>query len=156
MKAVSIRLSSLFAVIALAAVVYADAPAPNRGQANYEVRFLTMMIDHHNMAVMMAMLCEGRTVHPDLQQMCDDIINSQSAEIAEMQGWLRDWYDREHEPQMKPSDQRMLNRLASLSGEEFEIAFMTAMIKHHSIAVALVRVSVRSALFTRNSSRSAR
>lgn len=88
---------------------------------------------------MMAALCEGRTVHPALQERCNSIIANQSAEIAEMQGWLLDWYDREHEPQMKRRDERMLTRLASLSGEEFEIAFMTQLAKHHAFAVARAR-----------------
>ena len=137
-------LARLFTLILVASVAgawttRADEPAPKRSQARYEVGFMSMMIDHHNMAIMMAMLCEGRTVHPELQQMCNDIVTAQQAEIVEMQGWLNDWYGVQHEPVMKPKDERMLARLAALTGEEFEVAFMTEMIKHHSIALVRAR-----------------
>lgn len=145
MRTFSIRIATLLTVLSFLVVAYADAPAPNRSQARYEVSFMSMMIDHHNMAIMMAMLCEGQTVHSELQQMCEDIITAQQAEIAEFQSWLNDWYGVQHEPVMKPSDQRMLDRLASLSGEEFEIAFMTQMIKHHSIAIRRASVCEKRA-----------
>lgn len=135
MKAISIRLSTVVVAFSLLATALADGPAPKRSQARYETQFLTMMIDHHNMAVMMAMLCEGRTVHPELQEMCNSIVANQTAEVEQMQAWLNDWYGVQHEPVMKPKDERMLARLAALSGEEFEIAFMREMIKHHSIAL---------------------
>ena len=142
-----VRLFTLILVVSVAGALTtrADEPAPNRSQARYEVGFMSMMIDHHNMAIMMAMLCEGRTVHPELQQMCEDIIAAQTAEIAEFQTWLNDWYGVQHEPVMKPKDERMLARLAALSGEEFEIAFMTEMIKHHSIAIRRARVCEKRA-----------
>jgi uncharacterized protein (DUF305 family) len=145
MKTFAIRIGTLFTALSFLAVAYADAPAPKRSQARYEVSFMKMMIDHHNMAIEMAMLCEGRTVHPELQQMCNDIITAQQAEIAEMQGWLNDWYGVQHEPVMKRQDERMVARLAALSGEEFEVAFMTQMIRHHSIALRRARDCQRRA-----------
>ena len=36
---------------------------------------------------------------------------------------------------MKPGDEKMTERLASLTGAEFEIAFMEMMIKHHEKAI---------------------
>ena len=139
MKTFSIRIGTLLTALSFLAAAYADAPAPKRSQARYEVSFMKMMIDHHNMAVEMARLCEGRTVNPELQQMCEDIITAQSTEIAEMQSWLNNWYGVQHEPAMKPKDERMLARLAALQGEEFELAFMPALMKHHSIALVRAR-----------------
>jgi uncharacterized protein (DUF305 family) len=137
--AASSRWVGMLAFTLSALLAIADAPAPKRGQARYEVRFMTMMIDHHNMAIEMARLCEGRTVNPELQQMCEDVITAQTAEIADMQTWLNDWYGVQHEPMMEPKDERMLARLAALQGEEFERAFMPALIKHHSIALVRAR-----------------
>src|SRR5687768_15076339 len=123
MKTFGIRLATFLATLSFLAVASADAPASKQSQARYETRFLTMMIDHHNMAIEMASLCEGRTVHPELQQMCENIITAQQAEIVMMQSWLNDWYGVQHDPVMKPKDERMLARLAALSGEDFEVAF---------------------------------
>ena len=54
-------------------------PAPDPAAANYEVRFMTKMIDHHAMAVMMAEMCVERAIHPDLTSMCTGIIANQQA-----------------------------------------------------------------------------
>ena len=123
----------------------ANQPAPDQGTAKFEIRFLTGMIDHHHMAVMMAELCAGRVVHAELQSLCDSIRASQSEEIQEMQVWLRDWYGINYQPQMKPGDQRMLADMAEMSGAEFEIEFMEMMIKHHSAALKEAQTCERRA-----------
>ena len=123
-----------FALSAIPAL-QADAPAPRRGQAKFEVRFLTDMIDHHHMAVMMGMLCEERAVHEELRDLCHEMVAAQTSEIERMQAWLEDWYGITHEPEMKKKDHKMMNRLADLSGEEFEIEFLTMMIRHHEKAI---------------------
>jgi uncharacterized protein (DUF305 family) len=93
------------------------------------------MIDHHAMGVAMAELCAGRAVHPELEELCHSIIETQSAEIVKMQGWLGDWYGIDYEPEMKRGHQKAMARLAALDGEDFEIAFLEMMIRHHAIAV---------------------
>lgn len=114
----------------------AGAPAPSKKQARYEVDFLTTMIDHHSMAVMMAEMCIDRAVHPELEQLCGQIKTAQMEEIAMMQSWLHDWYGISYRPQMKRGEQKKMDRLGRLSGAAFEIQFMQMMIKHHEKAVA--------------------
>lgn len=123
----------------------AEAPAPAQETARFEVDFLMDMIDHHAMAVEMADLCIAKAVHADLRSMCEDIKASQTQEIETMQSWLQDWYDVAHEPEMKPGDMRQMERLASLSGAEFEIEFMEMMTKHHRKAVREGERCVREA-----------
>lgn len=57
--------------------------APTKQQDRFEADFLKGMIDHHAMAVEMAMACDDRAVHDDL---CDRIIAAQTAEMETMQG----------------------------------------------------------------------
>jgi uncharacterized protein (DUF305 family) len=116
-------------------VTIASAPAPSRSATTFEIKFMTDMIDHHHMAVMMAEMCIAKAIHPELRALCEDIRTAQMAEIEEMQGWLQDWYGITYEPVMTPGDEKMMERLASLSGAEFEIAFMEMMIKHHEKAI---------------------
>ena len=52
-----------------------------------------------------------------------------------MQTWLEDWYGVEHEPEMTPGMETQMQKLAALSGAEFEIEFMKMMIRHHWTAV---------------------
>ena len=112
-----------------------NAPAPSQAQVQYEIKFMTDMIDHHHMAIMMSEMCLERAIHEELIAQCEQIIAAQSAEIEQMQGWLQEWYGLSYEPQMKPGDMKMMERMAAMSPEEFEIAFMEMMIKHHTKAV---------------------
>ena len=83
----------------------------------------------------MAELCTGRAIHPELEELCHSIIETQSAEIETLQGWLSDWYGLDHEPEMKRGHEKAMARLATLDGEDFEIAFLEMMIRHHAKAV---------------------
>ena len=124
----------LMALLLLAAVpVIADQPAPAPAQAHYEMKFMTDMIDHHAMAVMMAQSCLEKAIHSELKALCQQIITTQSAEIEQMQSWLQSWYSISYEPDVKMTGQ--MKRLMSLSGEMFEIEFMQMMIRHHAQAV---------------------
>ena len=118
---------------AAATPAFADAPASSERTARFEVDFLTGMIDHHAMAVMMAQMCTEKAVHPELASMCESIVASQSAQIEQMQGWLQAWYGVSHEPQM--SGMGAMHRLMVRDGEKFEVVFMRSMIRHHWSAV---------------------
>jgi len=126
---------SLFATSA----AFAHAPAPTRDAQRFETKFLADMIDHHAMAVMMSELCETRAVHPELLALCARIHETQMEEIVTMQLWLSDWYGIEHDPQMTPGMRQHMDKLAALTGAEFEVEFMKMMIRHHGKAVVMAR-----------------
>lgn len=115
--------------------VRAEAPAPNPGTTNFETNFMTSMIDHHAMAVHMAEMCLEKAIHEELRTTCEEIIATQSQEIELMQSWLSSWYDITYEPQMKPGAMRQMEKMMTMSSEEFEIAFMEDMIRHHEGAI---------------------
>ena len=126
--------ADLTQVRAVPGEIKSAAPA-TKPAANFEVKFLTNMIDHHHMAVMMATMCLEKAVHGELEALCNDIVTSQSQEIEMMQSWLQSWYGITYAPMMKPGDMKMMERMEALSGEEFEIMFMEMMIRHHSSAI---------------------
>lgn len=128
-------ISSFVAAFVISTAVYAAAPAPTTEQQQFEIEFLTEMIDHHAMAVMMSDLCLDRAVHAELRELCHQMRETQMQEIVQMQTWLEEWYGIYYEPQMSKSSQKRMERLAALSGAEFEIEFMQQMIKHHAVAV---------------------
>jgi uncharacterized protein (DUF305 family) len=125
-------LGTSLALCALVSAPFAAAPAPERDQRRFEINFLESMIDHHFGGVKMAELCAGRTVHAELQAMCDQIKAMQSQEIATMRGWLQSWYGIDHTPELDQKTKRQLEELSALSGAEFEKAFMTMMAMHHA------------------------
>lgn len=85
----------------------------NEPSARFDVRFLQETIAHHMMAVDMAELSVEKAISPDLRELSQNIITSQTQEIETMQSWLKDWYGLCYEPQMKPGDMRMMDEMVT-------------------------------------------
>lgn len=128
------------------AIAAAEAPAPSKSIAKYEVRFMENMIDHHTMALEMARICLTNAVHPELRTMCKQVIAGQQEEISTLQSWLRDWYGiADYQPKMTAGEMKQMEKLRALSGAEFEIAFMRQMIRHHQRAIQMAANSTERA-----------
>ena len=56
--------------------------------ADFDQEFLSQMIVHHEMAVMMARMLSVGTTRTEMQGLADQIITSQNREIAMMESWL--------------------------------------------------------------------
>ncbi len=132
LAAIAFTFSVIFVSVA---PVLADGPAPDRKTARYEINFMQDMIDHHFMAVQVAQLCQQKAIHEELLELCHNIETTQSQEIQLMQSWLQSWYSISYQPKMSNGDMKQMDKLASLSAEEFEIEFMQMMIKHHLGAI---------------------
>lgn len=59
---------------------------------DFDKAFIEAMIPHHQLAVMMAQMLKSGTNRPEMLSLADDIIESQSKEIQEMQSWYKGWY----------------------------------------------------------------
>ena len=127
---------AVFLGVVVAPPASADGPAADPDAAAFEVEFLEMMIDHHQMAVHMSEMCLEKAVHEELIELCESIMTTQAAEIAQMQTWLVDWYGIDHVPSMgDPAHHHHMEHLATLSGEAVEKAFLEMMVEHHAMAV---------------------
>jgi uncharacterized protein (DUF305 family) len=60
--------------------------------ANYDARFIDLMIPHHEAAIMMAKDALQKTNRPEVKQMAQNIITAQEKEIAQLKQWRKDWY----------------------------------------------------------------
>ena len=107
--------------------------------AQAETRFMQDMIDHHLMAVDMGKLCPTRVSHQELRALCANVVTTQGAEIAQVQGWLKSWYGVAKSPTLSTRDADMLRALASKVGSAFEIAWMEEMIPHHHMAIMMAQ-----------------
>jgi uncharacterized protein (DUF305 family) len=63
----------------------------------FDRAFLEGMIMHHQMAIQMAdsLLEQDLVAHEEVGTLAEEIRRTQEAEIAEMQGWLAEWYGAE-------------------------------------------------------------
>jgi uncharacterized protein (DUF305 family) len=69
-----------------------DDPASLDGAKPFDKAFIEQMVPHHQMAVMMSSMALRGASHPELRQLLQSIITSQSAEIAQMRAWYAEWY----------------------------------------------------------------
>ena len=60
--------------------------------ADFDKAFIEEMIPHHQLAIMMANMLQSGTNRPEMQQLANNIIESQSKEIQQMQTWYTQWY----------------------------------------------------------------
>jgi len=72
----------------------ADMTAGLQGKTGdeFDRAFIEEMIVHHEGAVAMAEAALSSAKHPEIKSMANDIITTQSKEIATMREWLQSWY----------------------------------------------------------------
>lgn len=159
-----LALLALLVVVTAVPAAMADAPVEGRiGRA--ELRFMEGMIDHHQMAIDMALDCLARAdVSDALRTECQAVIDSQQPEIEQMQTWLLAWYNVDYAPMpmsemmgmmgddmagMDHSGMDMSNMPATdpammmgmfagfnrLEGVDYEVAWLESMIDHHDDAI---------------------
>lgn len=125
-----------------------------------DLAFLQHMIMHHQQAVDMGALMEGRAEHPELIRFAGLVADAQRAEIAAMQGLLdlaaaRGLAAPEHHMHGDPPMAGMLSQaelaqLAAAKGPEFERLWLRGMMFHHEGGLAMARAQeLRQALESR-------
>jgi uncharacterized protein (DUF305 family) len=98
-----------------------------------EHAFLVEMVAHHEEAIDAAGEL-ARSERPAMRAFGARIIESQSAQVEQMQAWLDEWYaDRPDQVDYDP----MMRDLDDLSGDELDEAFLSDMIGHHMGAVMM-------------------
>lgn len=130
--------SMFWAFLAYVSIGDAYADKNQRAQQStkeFEVHYLKQMMNHHLMAVYTSAICQQRAMHADLIALCVRMESAQREEIAIMKEWLQTWYGIKHVPMLSHADEVRLNHLRSLSGEKFEVQFMSEMIPHHAVAI---------------------
>lgn len=61
-------------------------------EAEFDREFIDQMIPHHEMAIMMAQMLQASTDRAEMKELAENIIASQSQEIATMREWRAEWY----------------------------------------------------------------
>jgi uncharacterized protein (DUF305 family) len=62
--------------------------------AEFDLRFIKAMLPHHEGALVMAQDALGKSSHPEIKKLAQDILTSQQQEIAQMKQWRKDWYNQ--------------------------------------------------------------
>ncbi|NGX10212.1 DUF305 domain-containing protein [Mycobacteroides franklinii] len=121
-----------------------SAAAPVSDHNDADVTFAQQMIMHHQQAVEMSKLTEGRTVNPAVLDLAKNIETAQQPEIDTFTEWLKNWNQPTmpeghdpagHMPGMV--DTPVLDRMKTLNGEVFDQLWLQSMIAHHQGAIAM-------------------
>lgn len=62
--------------------------------ADYDHRFIDMMIPHHEGAIMMAKDALQKSQRPEIKKLAEEIIAAQEKEIAQLKAWGEEWYHK--------------------------------------------------------------
>lgn len=99
-----------------------------------EFDYLTRMIPHHEEAIVAAKALQSGTQRPEMRTFAASIIETQAAEVKQMQAWLAAWYPgRDTRVTYMP----MMRTLTGLGGAALDRAFLEDMIPHHMMAVMM-------------------
>lgn len=106
----------------------------------FEIEWMSMMIQHHQGAVEMAELVPDRANHQEIKDIAQNIIRDQTREVGEMTNWLKQWYNAMPHEGMMHDDMGMMMRLEKARGDEFDRLFLQMMHDHHRGAIAMAEL----------------
>ncbi len=145
---------ALTAAVLLAACGRGAPTGPAAASFNAgDVRFLQDMIGHHQQAIEMARLVDGRSRRPQLVRFAAGIAATRHAEISTMGRWSTRWNQPTGSttatddggtllPGMLGRGQ--LDWLKQLEGPRFDLGFVTMMGTHHGGAVEMAETELRA------------
>lgn len=121
--------------------------------ANYDLRFIDGMRSHHQGAVAMAKLAQQKSQHPEIKQLANNIIKTQTKEIAQLQQWRQAWYPQASKEsvayggegksvipmsEQQSQSMKMVKDLGA-ADSRFDLRFMDAMLAHHEGALTMAQ-----------------
>jgi len=131
-----------------------------------DVGFLQDMIQHHQQAVLMSRLIEGKA-DPQINSLAQGVASDQLREIGKMEGYLDLWgeasvsslppmawmiqpgphHSAEKHPTAMPGvlTQDELNRLGQATGTDVDRLYLSLMIRHHQGAAEMANYAIQHA-----------
>lgn len=112
-----------------------------------DVAFAQMMIPHHEQALEMARMADGRASDTEIKDIAGKIEKAQDPEIKKMNGWLKSWKQPTAMESMAGMEQGGdgmmsdgdMDELKAMKGTEFDKMFAQMMIDHHNGAISTAK-----------------
>jgi uncharacterized protein (DUF305 family) len=179
MKSMSHITAALLSVALTITVALAQHPAGHgdmkKGQdakmadAPHDLRYIDMMMHHHQMGIDMAKLAQTKAAHKELKAFATKTIEEQQKDSDQLKQWRDAWYPgkpmTEHMMNMpgmdmskmnksKPGQEGMqgmqmqqmnMDKLQSATGNEFDVLFLDTFIPHHQMAINMSQDAVKQA-----------
>lgn len=110
----------------------------------FDIAFLSQMIAHHEAAVTMAKQALGAASMPGTKTEAQNVVDSQSKEIAQMTGWLKSWYGAAPDKAAQAlvnADMRGMMAMPITT----DAMFYQMMIPHHQGAIDMSELALENA-----------
>lgn len=132
------------------------ATSSDRTFNDADVNFAQQMIPHHEQAIEMAEMAQGRASSGDVLELAENIEAAQGPEIDTLEGWLETWGEEapsggmDHGDMGHDSDDAMpgmmdedeMNDLMAASDADWDRMFLQMMIEHHEGAIEMAQAEV--------------
>lgn len=100
-----------------------------------EAAFIVSMIPHHQEAVASAQAVLETTERPEVRELAQNVIATQTEEIATLEGWRDQWYPNATAADYTP----MMGDPAGLDPDAADRTFLEGMIVHHEGAITMAQ-----------------
>ncbi|WP_422771823.1 DUF305 domain-containing protein [Plantactinospora sp. WMMC1484] len=122
-------------------------PPPGAPHNAADIRFVTMMVPHHEQALQMAALVPQRAGSTGVIAIADRIRAAQQPEVEVLKGWLRDrrlnsllgGTGHEHPDMHGMQSPEAIAALTATTGTAFDRMFVEMMTAHHQGAIAMAQ-----------------
>ncbi|MFY1689833.1 DUF305 domain-containing protein [Plantactinospora sp. WMMB782] len=122
-------------------------PPPGARHNAADIRFVSMMVPHHEQALQMAALVPERAGSTGVIAVADRIRSAQQPEVEVLRGWLRDrgldsllgGTGHEHPGMHGMQSPEAIATLTATTGTDFDRMFVEMMSAHHQGAIAMAQ-----------------
>lgn len=121
----------------------ADAP--------YDLHYIDMMIEHHQMGIEMAKMAQNKASHAELKDLATKMAEDQQKDADQLKKWRDEWYagkpksDHMNMPGM--SGMKMpemdMGKLEAASGNDFDVMFIDMIVPHHQMAIDMSKEALK-------------
>jgi uncharacterized protein (DUF305 family) len=108
----------------------------------FDQQFIDTMVPHHQLEIELARIALTRAQHDELRALAQEIVDTQTVEINDMQEWRQDWFGSRATPPMGGAAEIAALRAAP---EPFDIAFIDALLPFHQQAIDLANRAILEA-----------
>ena len=116
----------------------------------YDLRYIDMMIEYHQMGINIAKMAQNQTSHTELKTHATKMIEDQQKDEDQLKKWRDEWYagkpksDHKNMPGMK-MPQMDMGKLLAASGNDFDVTFIDISAPHHQMAIDMSKDALKKA-----------
>lgn len=119
--------------------------------APYDLHYIDMMIEHHQMGIDMAKMAQNKASHVELKDLATKMVEDQQKDSDQLKKWRDEWYagkpksDQMNMPGMSgmKMPQMDMGKLEAASGNDFDLMFIAMIAPHHQMAIDMSKEALK-------------